>query len=65
MYAINNTRYSQSVAVTPNSLLHAVSPITDIHTGVYNFYTFVLLDYFKYFEWGFNPPNDESQTELR
>jgi len=26
MCAINNTRYGLSVAVTPNSLLHAVSP---------------------------------------
>jgi len=55
MYAISNTRYNLPVAVTPNSLLHAVSPVIDFHTGVYDFYTFVVLDYFK---WGFNPLND-------
>jgi len=58
MYAISNTRYNLPVAVTPNSLLHAVSPVIDFHTGVYDFYTFVVLDYFKYFKWGFNPLND-------
>jgi len=64
MYAINNTRYILSVAVTPNCLLHAVSPVTEFHTGVYNFYTFVVLHYFKCFKCGLNPLNDESQTEL-
>jgi hypothetical protein len=50
MYAINNTRYNLSVDITPNCLLHAVSPVTDFHTGVYNFYAFVVLHYFKYFK---------------
>jgi len=35
------THVIMSVAVTPNCLLHAVSPITDFHTGVCNFCSFV------------------------